>query len=567
MTQAAQRPLGVSDQPLWIFGGQGTLRPQLIQWLANFSWQHTHDLSHIKKALLSTTQSFVFVDLVIAPHRMLAQIRFLHEHFSNCVIVAIVDKQQVHWGQEALRQGADLYLNPDVIDQDGLSMVLESCQKQKRKQSLLSSVTDPCTGLINPPLYFDRLEHALKVAVRHQCHTGMLMINILDYSAFVSRHGEVLCDGLLNQVALKLKSHIRNSDSLCRVRDGMFAILLEGLQDEVMVGHIAKNILYGFETPLLFQQQSYLIKIAIGGHLCHRGEQNAETLMKQTKVALQRAIEADNQRIWFYTPDMNFKAMARSNMQQGLQRALDRNEFYLMYQPCHSAKGFMSNGMLPLLRWRHPTAGMVMSDVFMSLLKDSGLILPVGRWQIQTMLRQLADWIGSGHWKMGQKMMLLLCEKQLRDSELIPFLKNELNRNNLGPEHVLVQVSERTAIRNLDALQLLCRELSGLGVSIHLSDFGQQYSSFSYLRQLNIECLCLDQSFFLHMHMDHLDTSIAKVIVDIAHRLGIQILASGADSQFKVDKMQALGCDTLMGDFFTPPLLREEWPQYLRDHS
>lgn len=564
MAPVAQSIIAITEQPFWIYGASGPLRAELSVLLSQFSWQQTHELSHIKQSLLNSSECTVVVDLAIAPHRYLAQIKFLQEHFDHCVLIAVIDPAQNHWGQEALRQGADAYIAAEAISAEGFTMLLESLYKQKRQQRLLATSLDPCTGLITSPLFFDRLNHAMQVSVRHQCRTGLLLIAIHDFKKVVAQLGDVLCDGLLKSVSQILCEAVRNSDSVCRMREGEFAILLEDLQDDVMLGHIAQQIQLAFDAPIRFQNTDYSIQVTIGGHISKGGDIHFDTFFQQCEVALERAQGVGPNHIWFYSPDMNFKAMARINMQQGLQRALDRQEFFMLYQPSHSAKGFLNNGVFPVLRWRHPTAGIVMSDVFMALLKDSGLILPVGRWQIETVLKQLGVWRREGNWKLSQKLILPVCEKQLRETGFNEFLKQSLLSNELDTEHVVLQISEQTAIRNLVLLQRLCQDLSGLGLSIYLSDFGEQYSSLSYLRQLNVENICLDQSFFLHMHMDHLETSIAKVIVDVAHRLGIDVIAEGADSQYKVEKMQALGCDTLIGAFFSQPMNSDIWPDYLK---
>jgi len=567
MAPVAQSIIAITEQPFWIYGASGPLRAELSVLLSQFSWQQTHELSHIKQSLLNSSECTVVVDLAVAPHRYLAQIKFLQEHFDHCVLIAVIDPAQNHWGQEALRQGADAYIAAEAISAEGFTMLLESLYKQKRQQRLLATSLDPCTGLITSPLFFDRLNHAMQVSVRHQCRTGLLLIAIHDFKKIVEQLGDVLCDGLLKSVSQILSEAVRNSDSVCRMREGEFAILLEDLQDDVMLGHIAQQIQLAFQAPIRFQNADYSIQVTIGGHISKGGDIHFDTFFQQCEAALERAQGVGPNRIWFYSPDMNFKAMARINMQQGLQRALDRQEFFMLYQPSHSAKGFLNNGAFPVLRWRHPTAGIVMSDVFMALLKDSGLILPVGRWQIETVLKQLGEWRREGNWKLSQKLILPVCEKQLRETGFNEFLKQSLLSNELDTEHVVLQISEQTAIRNLVPLQRLCQDLSGLGLSIYLSDFGEQYSSLSYLRQLNVENICLDQSFFLHMHMDHLETSIAKVIVDVAHRLGIDVIAEGADSQYKVEKMQALGCDTLIGAFFSQPMNSDIWPDYLKSSA
>jgi diguanylate cyclase (GGDEF)-like protein len=566
MVQAEAKLQGLKDQPLWIFGGSGPLSPKLAHWLSAFSWQQTHDLAHIKKALLSTIHSVVLVDMTHSPHRMLAQIRFLQEHFTNSVIVSIVDIEDPHWGQEALRQGADAYVSPDAVSSAGLNMLLESLQKQKLKQSLLSSALDPCTGLINEPLFFDRLSHALQVGVRHQCQTGILLVSINRFSHWIHHYGEVLCDGLLNHVAKQLQSHIRNSDSLCRIQEGTFAILLEDLQDEVMVGHIAKHIEQSFSNPIEFQDNTYSLTVSIGGHLCQSGETNSEALYRQAEIALERAEASGKNSIWFYAPDMNLKAMARLNMQQGLQRALERNEFSLVYQPCHLANGFKSYGVVSEIRWHHPTAGTVLPDVFMSLLRDSGLILPVGRWQIKTMLKQIKAWQNSGDWKLSQRLYLPICEKQLREMDFSDFFLNELYEVDISADQILLTIDEKTIIRNGTLISNIKKRVPNLGLCVKLEDFGKQYHSLSYLKQYDVDCLCLDQSFFLHMHMDHLETSITKVIVDVAHRLGVEVMAMGADTQYKVDKMQALGCDVLIGEYFASPMNVDKWSKYQKEH-
>ena len=567
MAPVAQSIIAITEQPFWIYGASGPLRAELSVLLSQFSWQQTHELSHIKQSLLNSSECTVVVDLAVAPHRYLAQIKFLQEHFDHCVLIAVIDPAQNHWGQEALRQGADAYIAAEAISAEGFTMLLESLYKQKRQQRLLATSLDPCTGLITSPLFFDRLNHAMQVSVRHKCRTGLLLIAIHDFKKVVEQLGDVLCDGLLKSVSQILSEAVRNSDSVCRMREGEFAILLEDLQDDVMLGHIAQQIQLAFQAPIRFQNADYSIQVTIGGHISKGGDIHFDTFFQQCEAALERAQGVGPNRIWFYSPDMNFKAMARINMQQGLQRALDRQEFFMLYQPSHSAKGFLNNGAFPVLRWRHPTAGIVMSDVFMALLKDSGLILPVGRWQIETVLKQLGEWRREGNWKLSQKLILPVCEKQLRETGFNEFLKQSLLSNELDTEHVVLQISEQTAIRNLVLLQGLCQDLSGLGLSIYLSDFGEQYSSLSYLRQLNVENICLDQSFFLHMHMDHLETSIAKVIVDVAHRLGIDVIAEGADSQYKVEKMQALGCDTLIGAFFSQPMNSDIWPDYLKSSA
>ncbi len=451
------------------------------------------------------------------------------------------------------------------ISGEGLYMLIESFKDKHNQQALLLTRSDPCTGLINGPLFFDRLNHALQVAVRHHCRTGILLVCLDEYDDLVVQYGDALCDSLLGQVSQRLQKTIRNSDSLARIDQGLFAVLLEDLHDEVMVAHIAQHIQQQFEKAFEVQAHFFSLGASIGGHLCQAGEVNGGALYQQTQEALARAIASGRKGLWFYLQEMNFKAMARLNMLQGLERALQKNEFYLQYQPIHTGKGFIPCGVTPLIRWQHPTAGLVMPDVFMELLVSSGLVIEAGIWLIEQTFQQVKYWRDSGNWHSRLQLFLPISEKQLRHGGLMSTLVRQLSINQIESEQMIINVSEQTAIKNIAIINTLIQQIPNMGLAIELSDASCGFNSFSYLKELPVDYLCLDESFFHYMHMDHLDTSIVKVIVNVAHSLGIEVMGCGADSQFKVDKMQALGCDNLQGDYFNRPVNPEDWSEYLKN--
>lgn len=559
-----------SEQTLWVLTCQSDVTADVAGWLADSelssSWQCTTELKEIRQALLHHVQAHVIIDMRISPHQMLTHIRYLKEHFVNCTLVALVDDAHLHWGKEALKNGVDAYVSKLGISGPGLAMLLDGLQVKQNQQSLLVAATDPCTGLINGPLFFDRLNHALQVAVRHHCRTGILLVSLDDYGILVDEHGDELCDSILGQVAKRLNVTIRNSDSLARVNEGLFAILLEDLHDEVMVAHIAQNIQQQFEKAFDVQGHFFSLSASIGGHLCEPGELNGGALYQQTQKALERAVSSGKQGMWFYVQDMNFKAMARLNMLHGLERALDKEEFYLQYQPNHTGKGFIPSGVIPVMCWKHPTAGTVMPEIFMDLLVDSGLIIKAGIWMIERTCQQLSEWRQQGNWNSRLQLFIPISEKQLRNGSLIQTLIRQFSIHKVESEQVILKVSEQTATKNIDVINDLANRIPNIGIAIELHGSSSGYNSFSYLKQMSVDYLCLDESFFQYMHVDHLETSIATVIVKVAHSLGIEVMASGADSQYKVDKMQALGCDCLQGKFFSQPVYAEHWANYLINH-
>ena len=558
------------EQSLWVFTCQSDIKSDVGVWLQDSElsgrWQSTTELTEIRQALLNHSDNNVLLDMRTSPHQMLTRIRYLKEHFVNCTLVALVDPQHVHWGEEALKNGVDAYVSKSAVTGSGLCMLLNSLQVKHNQQSLLVAATDPCTGLINGPLFFDRLNHALQVAVRHHCRTGILLVSLDDYGDLVENSGDELCNGILAQVAQRLNTTIRNSDSLARISEGLFAVLLEDLHDEVMVAHIAQNIQQQFEKALNVQSKTFSLSASIGGHLCEPGELNGGTLYHQTQKALERAIASGKQGLWFYIQDMNFKAMARLNMLQGLERALENDEFYLQYQPNHTGKGFIPSGVIPVMCWKHPTAGTVMPEIFMDLLIDSGLIIKAGIWMIEKTCEQLNEWRNQGNWNSRLQLFIPVSEKQLRNRSLIQTLIRQFSINQVESEQVILKLSEQTATKNIDVINDLAKRIPNIGIAIELQGSSSGYNSFSYLKEMSVDYLCLDDSFFQYMHVDHLETSIATVIVKVAHSLGIEVLACGADSQYKVDKMQALGCDALQGKYFSQPVYSEQWANYLMDH-
>ena len=555
-----------AEQSLCVLSCQPDLQADIGAWLSQTQWQSTTELKDIRQWLLSHTYSSVLLDMRSSPHKILSDIRYLKQHFEHSTMIALIEPTHEHWGQEAMRHGADACISTIDISNNGLLTLLDNLEAKQNQSTFLEIFLDPCTGLISAPLFFDRLNHALKVAVRHQCRTGILLMSLDDYSSIIASHDTNVIDSLLSLVAERLGKTIRNSDSLARIHHGLFAVLLEDLHDEAIVAHIAKNIQQQFEQEFNVEQQRINLTISIGGHLCEAGELNGSVLYRQTLDALDRAMASGRQGMWFYMQEMNFKAMARLNMLHGLQRALDKNEFELQYQPSHTGKGFIPNGLTPVICWKHPTAGMVTAEIFMDLLIDSGLIIDAGEWVIKTLFQQINDWRATGSWHSRLQILLPIMEKQLRDNRLSETLIREIELNKIGSEQIIMTISEAAAVKNTSIINKLLNRIDNLGLAIELKGSMGGYNTFTYLKQMKVNYLCLDKHFFQHTHVDHLETSIATMIINLARSLEIDVMAYGADSDYKVKKMQALGCNSLQGKYFSPAINSDSWTDYLVNH-
>ncbi|MEH6348041.1 MAG: EAL domain-containing protein [Bermanella sp.] len=535
----------------------------LKSWLTEFSWVSSVSFVEIRQRLLSDNPELLLIDMRRNPHEALLQVRYLNKHFSNVVMLVLIDEAQLYLGQEALTMGADAYVSCEHCTAAGLWMQLDGLLKQKSQHLLLLNNQNNDEPLIHQSLYFDRLKHALMSATRHSCCTGILLVSLDDYGALLEEFSDALSEGLLTQLELRLASVMRNSDSLARLHAGVYGVILEGLQDETTVANVARKIQGVFEKDIRVCKSPYHLSVSIGGHLCQPGKQDANAFYQQACVALQHAKQNNRLDLCFYEQALNLKNTARINIEEGLRHAIKNKEFFLQFLPCHTGSGFIISGMSALLRWKHPGSGTVLPSVFMGLLQGSGLIIEVGNWWIDAALSQFSIWAGAGDVNARQQLFIELSEKQLLDENFIRMLTRKMALYNVASEKIVFKVSENMAIDNIEPLRNLSKCIPGICLAVHLGEFTKGYSSLTYLKEIDVDYLSLDGRFVQSSYLNLRASSIAKIIIDITHTMGIEVMATGVNSQSQLDKMQALGCDCVQGDYFSPALYAELWPKYV----
>ena len=539
----------------------------LNEWLEEFNWVASHDFVEIRQRLLSDDSALLLMDMRKSPSETLVQVRNIHKYFSSVVMVVLIEDAQLYWGQEALALGADAYMSCGHISSAGLWMLMDSLLKQKSQHLTLSKSGKAEESLINQALYFDRLKHALMEAIRHQYCTGILLINLNDYSALIKEHSKVLTEGLLTQLEKRLASVMRNSDSLARLQPGVYGVILLGLKDEVAVANIARKIQKVFEEVIPVSDCSYQISVSIGGHICLADNIEADMFYQQACVALQYAKQNPKQYVWFYEQALNFRTTARANIENGLVKALENSEFFLQYLPSHIGNSFLTNGVMALLRWEHPSSGTVLPSVFMEQLISSGLIIEVGEWWIVSALNQFKEWLDSRHVSSRQQLFLSITQEQLGHAGFIQMLAKNLALYRISARKIVLVVSEAMAINNIKQLKKLSISLPGICLSVQLGDFTKGYSSLTYLKEIDVDYIFLDSDLVQNSYLDVRESSIVKILIDIAHTMGIEVMATGIHSFSQAEKMQSLGCDCLQGDYFSSPLYANLWPKYIHRNS
>lgn len=560
----AVSPITQTKPAIFVYAlGSGPSK-ELTLWLDNFDWQSSSNLNNVSRWLMAQTLPTLLIDLRVSPQRMLAEAKYLCERFNGARFVVLIRQDQKHWGQEAVRLGADFYICPEHCTGEGLAMLLDCKRIGRIAQPGLPAQLDPLTGLVNSSLCFDRLNHALVLASRRNTLTGLLVMDVDRFEELNRHYGEVIADSILQTVAEKIGLVMRSSDTLARTGSNEFTLIVEDLSDDAMLGHIATKIHQQFSVPLEIDGQYVVVTLGIGGQLAQGGEINADALIRQASAALQRAKESGRKGLWFYSQALNMKAIARNNMEQGLQKALQREEFMLQFQPVHLGSNGQFGGADVVLRWRHPTAGMVPSDVFKPLLESSGLVNDVDRWMFTEICQQLAAWYGAQWWPESAQLTLPLCLKQLRNESYAQFVADTLKRYAVPATLLTFEVTEDIPMAHPDLVQAFMDKISGASIAVKVTSLADRQMALTFLKKLKIKTLKIGQASIRNMDVDHMDAAITRVVMEIAHIYGVEVLAQDVDSQYQVEKLKALGCDRFQGYVYSKPIEGEEWLRYLQ---
>jgi diguanylate cyclase (GGDEF)-like protein/PAS domain S-box-containing protein len=426
---------------------------------------------------------------------------------------------------------------------------------------------DPLTGLPNRPAFVERIGQALLRTRRRQNSRNKVGVLFMDLDGFKTINdslGHQAGDRLLVAVAECLRNRLRTEEVLARFGGDEFAVLLEDTAGTSEAIRVAQRITEDLREPFTVEDFQVSVSTSIGITLgTAQANDDPEGMLREADSAMYRAKEQGPGRYALFDPAMQARAQERLELEAELRRALERGEFVLYYQPEVSLHDGKMVGFEALLRWQHPERGLLKPSAFVPLAEETDLIAPIGRWVLEEACQQAKRWEEERPLTSPMTMEINLSSKQLRRQGLVRTVEEALARADLEAHTLALDMTETVLIRTSEDNTQALDALKEMGVRLGLDDFGTGYSSLSYLKRLPVDRVKVDRSFVKGLGENATDTALVRMIIELCHTLGVEVLAEGIETSEQATLLKDMGCDLGQGYYFARPLLSEELAQRL----
>ncbi|MBF0147232.1 MAG: EAL domain-containing protein [Magnetococcales bacterium] len=434
--------------------------------------------------------------------------------------------------------------------------------RASQKELHFKTYHDTLTGLPNRDLFADRLNQAVVNAQRNNGKVLVIFLGLDHFKKINNSLGHQLGDQLLKDVAARLRTFIREGDTLSRLAGDSFGFIMREIRNTKDAVFVARKINNALTEPFTIEEHKLFLTASTGITLFPEDGQDASTLIKNADMALNRAKVTGRDTCTFYKATMGEQANRRLKMEKNMRQGLERDEFVLFYQPKVSLKTGQVVGMEALVRWLQPDAGMVSPGEFIPVAEETGLILPLGEWILKSACRQNRIWGDAGFGNL--RMAVNLSVRQFRQHDLFDRIRMILEETGLQPSLLELEITESMMMDNVEAVITTMTRLRSLGLFIAVDDFGTGYSSLSYLKRFPIHTLKIDQSFVRDLTLDSDDAAIINAIIAMAKSLKLDVVAEGVETEEQLNFLRAERCDEMQGYYFSKPLSAHEFTELLK---
>jgi diguanylate cyclase (GGDEF)-like protein/PAS domain S-box-containing protein len=438
-------------------------------------------------------------------------------------------------------------------------------RKEAEQEIELLAYHDALTRLPNRALAKDRLIQVLAMAKRDNRHVGVLHIDLDRFKKVNDSLGHAIGDQLLLAVATRLSETVRESDTVARFGGDEFTIICPGIADVADVTAVARKIVEALTDPFTLAGEEVYLSASIGIAISPSDGDCADELLKHADIAMYSAKARGRNSYQFYCDKFNRKSQERLSLENGLRRALQYGEFSLVYQPQIDLRGDKMIGMEALVRWNHPTKGLINPAEFISLAEETGLIIPLGEWVLRAACAQTKSWQNNGLPK--SRVAVNISGHQFKQKDFIDMVEKALKNTGLPPDCLELELTESIVMEDVDEAIMTIVDLKTRGINIAIDDFGTGYSSLSYLKHFPIDRLKIDQSFVTDITTDPDSAAITEAIIAMARSLGLDIVAEGVETTEQLDFLRERQCHVMQGFFFARPLKADDFHRYYSERS
>ena len=415
------------------------------------------------------------------------------------------------------------------------------------------ALRDPLTGLPNRSLMVDRLAHALKRLQRRKSGVAVLFCDIDRFKVVNDSMGHQAGDELLVAVAQRIEQGLRVGDTATRFGGDEFVVICEDVRREAQAAEVAERLAASLAEPFVVRGEDIYVTASIGVSVTTNAEEDPTALVRDADAAMYEAKSKGRSCCVVFDNPMRERAVARLEVENDLRRAIERGELRVHYQPNVSMHGMQLVGAEALVRWERPGRGLVQPSEFIALAEETGLIVPLGRYVLEEACRQVAEWMDEGLVDDSFMISVNLSPHQLRAPGILDHVHGALLASGLDARQLCVEVTESALVDDSGGATETIRRIHSLGVRIAIDDFGTGYSALSYLHLLPVEILKIDRSFVGRLGPDPRDRAVITGMIDLAHALGLEVVAEGVETAEQLADLTAMRCDIAQGYYFAKP--------------
>lgn len=409
------------------------------------------------------------------------------------------------------------------------------------------ALRDDLTNLVSRNLFYDRLKKTLRQNMRTERQTAVFFVDVDAFKRINDMHGHDIGDVVLIEVAHRLRQIMRPGDTVGRLGGDEFLVLVPVMEQISDIFSIAEKMVSSFAHPIQTPDTLVPISVSIGIAVDTNGRSSAEEIVRHADLAMYRAKSQGKNRYEIFSDEMELELQRSIALECGLRSALDRSEIILHYQPKFELKTRRLNGFEALIRWKRRGDRLIYPDEFIPVAERSGLIVALGEFVIHQVCQDLKRFLKAGILRKGARLSFNVSEKQFASLELVNHVKNCLKEYQVSASYLELEITETVLMQSTQRSADILQRLQELGMTTAIDDFGKGYSSLSYLKHLPVCVLKIDKEFIVDIPQDANDMAIASAIVVMAHKLGLHVIAEGAETEAQVDFLTDIGCDSVQG--------------------